>query len=127
MLVQFRRVRELEDKVFDIVKDQYTIDLAYYEIGNFLWKNYVRKIFTKEEIERYLETFRNLLDKMHVLNIELINEVLELSVKLRLTYYNASYLYAALKTNAVLVTEDLELYEKAKSLVKVSKISEIIK
>ncbi len=115
------------ENAINMLKNQYTINLSYYEIGNFLWKQYLKSRCTLEKLKFYLNLFKNLLNKMYVLNIELMNEVLELAAKLKLTYYDAAYVYAAWKLNAMLITEDLELYEKAKSIVKVHRIDEIAK
>lgn len=66
---------------------------------------------------------------MNVENLETkedLTGVMELAVRLKLTFYDASYLYVAKKLNLILVTEDEELRGRAeKAMIKTKMVREI--
>jgi len=90
-----------------VLSDQYTADLAYYEIGNFVWKLYRRSIIT--DAKTYIELFTELLSRMRIEEVGLRTDVLEVAIGHGLTYYDAAYLWLAKQLDATLVTEDKEL------------------
>ena len=97
-----------------ILSDQYTLELARYELGNILWK---RKILIKDidrdEFLRLSKLIKKVLNLMNILNIDCNEtEVLKLADKYRITFYDASYVYMAISMRAVLVTEDNKLKRK---------------
>ena len=55
------------------------------------------------------------------------NEVFSLACKEDLTIYDASYLYASMKAQATLITDDRKLKEKASKYVKVLNTKQLIR
>ena len=87
-----------------------TLSLAFYEIGNAIWKQvHLHKALTQEEGGRALDAIVELLKKMGEIRIEDASAVLSIAVGEELTYYDASYLHAAIKEDATLVTDDESL------------------
>ncbi|WP_054842816.1 type II toxin-antitoxin system VapC family toxin [Vulcanisaeta distributa] len=104
------RLVELKpDKAVNALRNQYTIDLAYYEIGNYLWR--ISKL-TTVNVELLLKVFNNVIGFMNVVPISLNSDVIDLARRMNITYYDASYVYLTMKLNAKLVTEDRELIAK---------------
>lgn len=112
--------RELGEKVIDVVKNNFTISLAYYEIGNALWKEC--RLLRKLDLNSAIKTLRfmfSMFSKMTVIGIEeggLGNSILTNAFKYSITYYDASYLSVAKKLDAILVSDDKELIKIAKKL-----------
>ena len=104
------RLVELKpDKAVNALRNQYTVDLAYYEIGNYLWK--IDKL-TSINIESLLKAFNSVISLMNVISIGLNSDAINLARRMNITYYDATYVYLTLKLNAKLVTEDKELMTK---------------
>ncbi|PSN90795.1 PIN domain nuclease [Candidatus Marsarchaeota G2 archaeon OSP_D] len=94
---------KLSDEVIDVFKESMTVDLAYYEIGNFLWK--VGKT-------HLLEDFINILKFLKIESIGLSDEVLTFAMEERITYYDAAYLFLSRKYNLTLISDDQDLINK---------------
>ncbi len=110
----------LREKAIDILNRQYTPSLAYYEIGNAIWKDIVLKK-GKEEIDaaNIMNLLSNIISHMWIYEIrtaEDLSSTLKLAIELKITFYDASYIYLAKKFNAFLVSEDRELRNKARSV-----------
>ena len=101
------------DETVNIVDNQYTVDLAQYEIGSYLWK--VSKT-TSVDVDTLLEAFNRLLKLMRIMQLGLSGDVLGLARRLNITYYDASYVYLTMRLNAKLITEDGELLSKLPNL-----------
>ncbi len=104
-----------------------TIDLALYEALNAIWKEYtlVKKI-DKETALEYINILIDVftaIEKVDIHGFE--REVFDIASREKLTLYDASYLYIAIKHKLVLVTDDKELREKARKYVKVLNSREI--
>ena len=110
----------------------YTLDLAYYELGNVLWKEctLMNLIDGKEAVNK-VKYIAKLLKTMKIESIKSEKDLegtIALAVKLKLTFYDASYLYIAKKKNLILVTEDHELREKSsKENIEAITVDEYIK
>jgi len=103
----------------DILVRGYTLDLALYEIGNAVWKHvYVFRRVSLENSLTVLDALVMVLGKMKRLKVESPLEVLKLAVEEGLTFYDASYLYMALKNGMILVTDDAYLRKVARKYVK---------
>ena len=115
----------MENKIEALVGNA-TLDLARYELGNILWKNYALKAKTTDkELKSLIELVKqtlNILDVIQITGDE--EEVLDAAVKLKMTFYDASYAYIAKISEATLVTEDAELLRKAASYVKALKLDD---
>ena len=124
--------KKLGTKAHRILRGNATIILAFYEIGNFVWKEC--KLMGRaglDETLRAAEDFVSVLELMDVLCPDIQEDlpgICELAMRTGLTFYDASYLYMALRGGLVLITEDIELTEKARALgVGVLTVDELIR
>lgn len=119
----FRAIRE--NKVEALVGNA-TLDLARYEMGNILWKNYALKAKAEEkELESLVEVVKQTLNILEIMQITGDEEkVLNVAMELRITFYDASFAYSAKMSEAMLVTEDAELLRKVASYVRASKLDD---
>ena len=108
--------RELGSDVVGVIKKQMTASLAFYEIGNAIWKECrLLKRLNVSEAQKTLSFVYALMNAMKVLDVNdssLGSDVLANAVKLKIAYYDSVYLTLAEKFKAVLVTDDKKL-EKA--------------
>ena len=116
----------MENKIEALVGNA-TLDLARYELGNILWKNYALKAKTTDkELKSLMELVKQTLNILDIIQISGGEEkVLDVAVKLKMTFYDASYAYIAKKSEAMLVTEDAELLRKAAPYVKALKLDDV--
>lgn len=113
----FSLVRELRSEAPDKLADGSTIPLAYYELGNALWReSFLLKNITQEEAEISLRAMFRILEAMNVVLLENENEgkaVLCNACEFGLTFYDSAYVAEALKSNKMLVTDDKKLAKAA--------------
>ena len=105
-----------EEIAIDIFKESLTSTLAFYEIGNFLWKN---------KLENLTDQFIKVLNFIEAENVGLNKEIVSLSIKENLTYYDATFLYLSKKYGLKLVSDDKDLVKKG--AIPSTKIVEIYK
>jgi predicted nucleic acid-binding protein len=115
----YKLIRELpQDAVEKLVKGT-TIYLAYYELGNALWREcLLLKRISIEEAEKSLDLMYSILERMQVASLdnETGSEVLDTAYKFNLTFYDTSYLIEAKKSDKTLVTDDIKLAKAAENL-----------
>jgi len=123
-------LQKFKGKAISILEDKFTLDLALYELGNVIWKECVlRNVFSPEDA---IANIKKLAEIMSIMKIESLNtkedvaEAMRLATKLKITFYDSSYLYAAKKLNLTLVTEDMELKSKAEKVEVNAKTTEEI-
>jgi predicted nucleic acid-binding protein len=110
----------LEEGILPNFHDSSTITLAIFEIGNAVWKHvHLTKKLSQHEGEIIIHSATKMIEKMFLMNIEAIN-AWKLAIKEGLTYYDSSYLQAALSSKSELITDDKRLRDRAKKYVKVS-------
>lgn len=116
----FTLVRELRGKALDVLLESSTVSLAYYEVGNAVWREcFLLKRITSREAIKLLESVFAILQAMDVALLEdeeLGTAILNMAGKLNLTYYDAAYLIEAQRLNKTLVTDDEKLTKAAKSV-----------
>ncbi|MHA1859793.1 MAG: type II toxin-antitoxin system VapC family toxin [Candidatus Asgardarchaeia archaeon] len=109
---------EKREDAFNLLRGRGTISLAYYELCNILWKEtFLLKLVDTQVALKTAEYLAYILSEMHVENLPSpkdLYELMEVALETGLTAYDASYLYAAEKLSATLVTEDNKLSEAAK-------------
>jgi len=104
------------------------LDLTTYEMGNILWKEgYLSKSLTREEVASLASTTQQILTLVERISIspQEIGKTLELAENEGLTFYDASYLQAAIDRGVSLVTEDAKLKRAAKKHVTVMTASDL--
>ena len=115
----YRLIRELPQGAMEKLVEGSTIYLAYYELGNALWReSLLLKRISIEEAQKSLDLMYSLLDRMQVASIDnqTGSEILQRAYEFHLTFYDASYLAEAKKTGKTLVTDDNKLAKAAENL-----------
>jgi len=111
-------IRQLRGDAAEKLVQGSTTSLAYYEIGNALWREcFLLKRISQEETEKLLKTIYPILAEMDTSQVEDEAEasaVLVLACKFNLTFYDASYLSEAVRAKKTLVTEDKKLAKATK-------------
>jgi len=87
-------------------------DIIFYEIGSYLRKYKKMKEVSDNEIKEMIELFNYIIEKAKIVEVRLNYEILDLSIKENLSYYDAVYLYLAKKYNLILISDDKDLIEK---------------
>ncbi|XHH08263.1 MAG: type II toxin-antitoxin system VapC family toxin [Candidatus Bathyarchaeia archaeon] len=102
-----------ENKV-EALAENYTIELARYELGNIIWKEHtLHKKISEQEAKALVKTVNHTLNIMNILetagNEE---EILQTATQFKITFYDASYAYLAKAKELKLVTQDTQLTKK---------------
>lgn len=106
-------------KNLDWLLEGETLDLAVYEAGNAVWRQvHLRKTLTREEGEKALTVLTETINNMKTAAIQDTTAVLNIAIEEGITFYDASYLHAAVKNNLTLVTDDERLSSAARRYVK---------
>lgn len=101
------------DKI-DVAKI-YIIPLAFYEVGNTIWKEYYLHKKIKDPIT-LSALFQKFMSKLKLLDSPPAEEVMKVAIEKELTFYDAAYVYSAASHGLILVSEDKELIKKANAL-----------
>ena len=113
-------VRELGERAPDILLNSSTLSLAYYEVGNAVWKEcFLLKRLDVEKATRLLAAVFAIMREMDVIGLgdeKFGVTVLDAAGRLNVTYYDASYLVAAQQHNRILVTDDEKLRTAAEKM-----------
>jgi predicted nucleic acid-binding protein len=111
------------------LQESAVLDLTYYEVGNAIWKeSTLTKMLSSRESEALVKVAQTVLAKMEriISAVESFCEILDLAKKERLSFYDSSYILLAKEKGLKLLTEDKELYAKAKKHVQVLTIAELL-
>lgn len=103
-----------------VLSDNYTVEIARYEIGNILWK---RRMLvgdiTFDECFRIANLTKRALKLLNIISIECHEaEILKTAEKLKTTFYDSSYIFFAQNKNIPLVTEDDALKRKVEGYIR---------
>ena len=112
-------IRECPEKAMDMLMEGTTISLAYYELGNALWREaHLLKRISIEEAEKSLSLMYAMLMRMQIVEVdgEQGIEILQTAHKCNLTFYDSAYLLEAKKASKILVTDDKKLAKAAEIL-----------
>lgn len=105
-------------KQIDKLLEGWTLSLAFYEVGNAVWKQvHLHKALTPEEGGRALDALVEVLKKMREVRVEDASAILNIAVREGLTHYDASYIHAAIKNVTTLVSDDKKLHSIAEKYV----------
>jgi len=89
-----------------------TISLARYELGNVLWKHPSK---TTEAVREDFESLSEMaVPTLDLEDSQILAQIFETARNLGITFYDASYLIAAVVSRAVLVTADRKLLRRLK-------------
>lgn len=113
-------VRELGERAPDILLNSSTLSLAYYEVGNAVWKEcFLLKRLDVEKAARLLAAVFAIMREMDVIGLgdeKFGVTVLDAAGRLNVTYYDAAYLVAAQQHSRILVTDDEKLRTAAEKM-----------
>jgi len=108
----------------EAVAGNYTLELARYELGNTLWKEYeLHKRINIEELKRLISLIKRVLALIQLIGLECREEkILDVAERLKVTFYDASYIFCAQEKGIPLITEDENLMKKARNYIKTSRL-----
>jgi predicted nucleic acid-binding protein len=108
--------KAIKENKIETLAGNYTLELTRYELGNILWKELtLHKHLNKKETTTLIEVIKKVLNLMETLSIKCHEkEILTIAQKLKLTFYDASYIYHAKNKKSPLITEDKHLIAKTK-------------
>lgn len=121
--------KAIKENQIDCLVGNCTLELARYELGNVLWKNYyLQKKVSDQEAKALTKIIKQTLNLMTVIQIECTEEeILETARKLEITFYDASYVSHAKTEQLALITEDQQLTKKVASYIKASTLDSVVK
>ncbi len=119
--------RAIKENNIEALTGNYTLGLARYELGNIIWKEHALQAkISEQEAKLLAKTIKRTLTIMDVIEIAgSEEEILETAIKLRITFYDASYVYFAKAKELKLITEDSRLIKKITPLANVSTLDSI--
>jgi predicted nucleic acid-binding protein len=108
------------------VAGEFTLELARYELGNAILKEYrIFKTLTLDEADTLAASMEKLLDNMTIVSVPEAAEIIKVAVEASLSFYDASFLATAKKMGLTLSTEDERLLKAAKKFdVKTMRLEE---
>jgi len=120
-------IRAIKENKIDLLTGNGTLEIARYELGNIVWKDYLlQSKISKEEARALMSAIKHALNSMEVHQIISKEEgILETCGQFKITFYDASYVYFAKSKALTLVTEDLHLTKKITPEVKALTLDEI--
>jgi len=114
----YRLIREHPDDAVAVLSEGSTIQLAYYELGNALWReSFLLKRISKEEADKSLQFMYAVLERMPIASLDSKtgSMVLDLACQFNLTFYDSAYLAEAKSSGKTLVTDDKKLAKAAEN------------
>ena len=119
--------KAIKENKIEALVGNYTLELARYELGNVLWKNFALQVkATDQEIKILTKVIKQTLNMMEILQINCNEqEILQTAAKLEITFYDASYAHCANVKELTLITEDSQLLKKVSPYIKASKLNDI--
>lgn len=120
--------KAVAEGAIEVLPGGYTLELARYELGNILWKEHtLRGRVSGEEVKSLIRLIKKVMNVLEVLSVNCREEdVASIAEALRLTFYDASYVFYAKEMGLPLVTEDKALVSKAKAYLKVLKLEDLV-
>jgi len=113
----------------DVLFDEHTVELTFYEAGNVLWKvTHLQERMDAEETQRLVDILEDLRLELvvHELSDLGMAAVLETGSECDLTFYDAAHLRCAETLDATFVTEDSELRDAAGGRVEVCELDGLV-
>jgi len=117
--------RAVEIDAIEKLENGKTISLAIYELGNAVRKEVIRKNLSSEEGIKLLDFLSQLFSVLDILETGIDTNTLKISLDENLSYYDASYLQAAIFSGDLLVTEDNKLLKSAVRYVEACKLENL--
>lgn len=115
-LTAFIMMEEGSQEVANYLKESISVDHIIKEVGNAVWKAYVRGYITGEDaIKRFNILMETAVNVMEIVSeVDLIGEAMKIAMENNITLYDALYVALALKRRIPLLTMDEGQAETAK-------------
>ena len=119
--------KAIKENIVEAIAGNYTLELVRYELGNILWKEHVlHGRITVVELRKLIGLVKKVFSIVEILEVGCREEeIMDVAAKLKLTFYDASFIFYAKEKELLLITEDESLASKAKNYVKALKLSNI--
>jgi predicted nucleic acid-binding protein len=119
--------RVIKENNVEVLTGNFTLELARYELGNIIWKNFALQAKVSEQESKMMMTaIKQSLAIMDVLGVAgREEEILETAIQLKITFCDASYAYFAKEKELRLITEDIRLIKKITPTVNVSNLDSV--
>jgi len=119
--------RAIKENKIELLAGNCTLELARYELGNIVWKNYILQgKVSEQEAKLMTKAIKHTLSLMDVMGIAgSEEEILETAIQLKITFYDASYAYFAKVKELCLVTEDSRLIKRITPTIDVSTLDRV--
>ena len=119
-----------ENHIQYILYNNVTSSYSLIELGNIIYKHSkLLKRISEQEAMKYMEDFYNIISRMFVYEqhrVEEFLDILNISLKFNITFYDASYVYLAYILDLPLITEDKKLREKVKDFIQTFSLKDIL-
>jgi predicted nucleic acid-binding protein len=107
------------------IRSIYILHLTVYEVGNALWKEaYLLKRI--KDPYKAAELIQEILKQINILIDPSFTDVIKLSLSRGLTFYDASYVYAAESMNMTLVTNDKQILRSSNNAISFKEFVDVI-
>jgi predicted nucleic acid-binding protein len=119
--------RAVKENKIEVLTENCTLELARYELGNIIWKDHALQAkISEQESKLMAKTIKHTLAIMNVIGIASNEEeILDIAIKLKITFYDASYAYFAKAKELRLITEDSRLIKRTTATLKVSTLDSV--
>jgi predicted nucleic acid-binding protein len=117
----------IKENKIELLVENYTLELARYELGNIVWKEHaLHSTISEQESKMMAKAIKHTLTIMDVQSIAgSEEEILNTATQLKITFYDASYVYFAKAKDLHLITEDSRLTKKVTPTINVSTLDSI--
>ena len=119
--------RAIKENRVDLLAGNVTLEIARYELGNIVWKDYLLLArISKEQARSLMAAIKGALSAMEVFQIaSREEEILETAEQFQITFYDSAYVYFADSQTLTLVTEDQRLTKKISPDIKTLTLDKI--
>ena len=119
--------RAIKENKIELLTGNCTLELARYELGNIVWKDYILQgKVSEQEAKMMIKAIKHTLTLMDVMGIAgSEEEILETARQLKITFYDASFAYVAKAKELQLIAEDSRLIKKISATINVSTMDDI--
>jgi predicted nucleic acid-binding protein len=119
--------RAIKENKIEFLTGNYTLELARYELGNIIWKEYALHVkISEQEAKMMAKTINHTLNILEVIETAgSEEEILDTAMKHKITFYDASYVYFSRAKELRLITEDSRLIKKITPTTNVSMLEDI--
>ncbi|MEM2107236.1 MAG: type II toxin-antitoxin system VapC family toxin [Candidatus Bathyarchaeia archaeon] len=111
----------------EAIAGNYTLELARYELGNTLWKEHnLYKRISLEETRELIVLFKRIFNLVNLVELSCCEEkILNVAETLKITFYDASYVFFAKEKGIPLITEDEDLVSKVGPYIETLKLESL--